>query len=474
MTAALWHHGAGQLAEMIATKQVTSAEVIESHLARIEEVNGYLNAIVRVLADEARTAAESADEAVANGDELGALHGVPVTVKENIDVAGTPTTSGIVAFAQAIADRDAPVVERLRGAGAIPIGRTNLPDLGLRVTTESSLHGITRNPWNPDVTAGGSSGGEASALASGMSPLGLGNDVGGSLRNPAHCCGVASIKPTVGRVPSANVVGPPGMILAFQQMAVEGVMARRVADVRLGLSIVAGPHPRDPLSQPVPLMNPRHDGPLTVALLAEPPGGSTDAGIAGVIRAAADHLSNAGYDVVEAVPPSYERVLELWRRLLMAEIRQQLPLLDMVMGDDAKLFLHRAADSRPELSLGEFLADQAERFTLMAAWDAWQNEHQLTLSPVWAQPAFPHSFDVQSQVTGEATFELMRPILPANYLGLPAAVVPGGLSNGMPVGVQVIGGRWHELDCLDAAEAIEEAVGTLTPIDPVHTALASP
>ncbi len=204
----LWELGAVELAAAIRNREVTSREVVEAHLARIDAVNPALNAIVRRLDDEARMSADAADARVAAGDRLGALHGVPFTVKENIDVAGTPTTQAVVALAEAVAATDAPVVERLRAAGAIPIGRTNLPDLGLRLHTDSALHGLTRNPWNAAVTAGGSSGGEASALASGMSPLGLGNDIGGSLRNPAHCCGIAAIKPTAGIVPHATEIPP--------------------------------------------------------------------------------------------------------------------------------------------------------------------------------------------------------------------------------------------------------------------------
>ena len=156
---------------------------------------------------------------------------MPLSVKENIDLAGTPTTNSLAVFAEAVVSSDAPAVERMKAAGAIPISRTNLPDLGLRVATESSLHGITRNPWNSSRTAGGSSGGEGSSLASGMSPIGLGNDIGGSLRNPAHCCGIASIKPSTGVVPAATELPPDDSSLMFQLMAVEGVMARRVADV---------------------------------------------------------------------------------------------------------------------------------------------------------------------------------------------------------------------------------------------------
>ncbi|TPW16022.1 MAG: putative amidase, partial [Acidimicrobiaceae bacterium] len=244
MTTELWRRGAIELAGMIARREVSSAEVIEAHLQRIDAVNPALNAIVRVLDVEARAGAVAADRAVAAGAELGPLHGVPITVKENIDLAGTPTTNSLVALAEAVVPIDAPVVSRMRAAGAIPIGRTNLPDLGLRVATESSLHGITRNPWNAALTAGGSSGGEASSLASGMSPIGLGNDLGGSLRNPAHCCGIASIKPSTGVVPSASVLPPENEPLMFQLMGVEGVMARRVADVRSGLLAVAGPDVR--------------------------------------------------------------------------------------------------------------------------------------------------------------------------------------------------------------------------------------
>src|SRR5690348_17742027 len=166
--------------------------------------------------------------------------------------------------------------------------------MGLRIHTDSSLRGLTRNPWDPGVTAGGSSGNEGSALASGMSPLGLGNDIGGSLRNPAHCCGIASIKPTPGRVPWATTVPPEDVFLAGQLMAVEGVMARRVADVRLGLSVVAGPHVRDPGSLPVPLDLPRPDRPGRVALLAEPPGGAADPRVASGVRACPDGLADAG------------------------------------------------------------------------------------------------------------------------------------------------------------------------------------
>src|SRR5208282_511998 len=250
----LWRQSAGELARRIASKQVTSAEVVEAHLGRIAAVNPRVNAIVKVLATEARTAAIEADRKVASGARLGPLHGVPFTVKESIDVAGLPTTWGVPALANALAPLDAPVVERMRAAGGIPIARTNLPDMALRVHTDSSLYGLTRNPWNARRTAGGSSGGEAVALAVGMSPIGLGNDIGGSLRSPASACGIATIRPSAGRVPDAGFVPAEDRLLAVQLMSVQGPMARCVADVRLGLQIIMGAHPRDGWSIDVPFV----------------------------------------------------------------------------------------------------------------------------------------------------------------------------------------------------------------------------
>jgi amidase len=468
----LWRRGALELAGMIAAREVSSVEVVSAHLQRIDEVNPALNAIVRRLDVEALAAAEAADRAVAAGDPLGLFHGVPMTVKENIDVAGTPTTSSLVVFADAFVGTDAPAVERMRAAGAIPIGRTNLPDLGLRVATESTLHGITKNPWNPLLTAGGSSGGEGSALASGMSPIGLGNDVGGSLRNPAHCCGIASIKPSTGVIPAASEVPPPDPSLMFQLMAVEGVMARRVADVRAGLLAVAGPHVRDPLALLVPFAEAATDRPFRVAVCADPPGGTTDAGIVDAIRHAADALADAGCDVVDAVPESYERALDLWRNLINVDVREQLPLLEQVLGPDALTFIRYAEEVTPALSLAEFSAGLIERLAVEKVFHRFlfpaAGGFDVLLTPTWAHQAFAHGADVASLEGGLATIDTMRPVLPANLLGLPAAIAPAGLADGMPVGAQFIARRFGDLVALHAAQLLEDALGTLTPIDPRH------
>jgi amidase len=463
----LWQLGALELAEKIRTREVSSREVLDAHLARVDAVNGALNAVIRLLTDEAIAAADAADAAVAAGDPLGPLHGVPCTVKENIDVAGTPTTQGVVALADAVASSDAPTVERMRAAGAIPFARTNLPDFGLRVHTHSQLHGLTRNPWNPDVTAGGSSGGEASALASGMSPIGLGNDIGGSLRNPAHCCGVSSLKPTVGVIPMATSVPPEDLGLSSQLMLVEGPMARQVADVRAGLEILAGRDWRDPRSVSAELTDATPGERLRIGVLADPPGGSTDPGIAGAIRHVADMLSDAGHDVVEATPPGYERTIELWRMLMIDDLRAQKELLAMVLGADAATLIDMFDEHTEPTRLPDVQLMHIERFALMRAWSAFHQDVPVLLSPTWAQRAFAHGADLEPGGGMETMTNTIRPVIASNLLGTPAAVTPAGVVDGLPVGVQVLGDRFSDARCLTVAAEIEALVGRITPIDPV-------
>jgi len=467
----IWQLSATELAQRIANRKLSSSEVVNAHLARIEAVNPALNAVVRVLADEARAAAELADRQLASGETVGPLHGVPFTVKENIDMAGLPTTWGVPALAQAVVPADAPVVERMRAAGAILIGRTNLPDMALRVHTVSSLHGLTRNPWHPDRTAGGSSGGEASALASGMSPIGLGNDIGGSLRNPATACGIASIRPSAGRVPDAGYVPTQEHLLAVQLMNVQGPMARRVADVRLGLRILMGAHPRDPWSINAPFEGPPLARPLRVAVLAEPPGGSTDPIVAAAVRRAAEALADSGYLVEEVCPPRYEDAIGCWARLIMGDFNSVLEPLSKLMGSDALAFLNTANQGVPPLAdTTAFSNLMVERDGIARAWSIFMAERPLLLSPTWTQLPFAHGFDSATPEGTAATMELIRPVVPANLMGLPSACVPAGRdeATGLPIGVLVTGPRLREDLCLEAAEAIEARLGLATPIDPVR------
>ncbi|MFI0527916.1 MAG: amidase [Ilumatobacteraceae bacterium] len=469
MSNELWRKGALELAGMIARKEVSSRDVVAAHLARIDEVNPWLNAVVRRWDDASLAAADAADKAVAAGDSLGALHGVPVTVKENIDLAGTPTTQAVAFLAEAVSTSDAPLVQRARAAGAIPIGRTNLPDLGLRITTESSLHGVTHNPWHPGRTAGGSSGGEGSALASGMSPLGFGNDIGGSLRNPATCCGITSIKPTTGVVPWATEIPPQDPGIAAQLMLTDGPMARHVADVRAGLLAIAGAHDRDPRAVPVVLADRAQGRALRVAVCAAPPAGSTHAEVAAAIQAAGDAFSNAGAHVTEVVPASFQRAVELWGLILNEELRVQRPLLEMVMGDDGKRFLGFADEVYPPIDVATLMLAFGERNAVDREWHEFLTEYDVLLMPTWTQPPFELGADIVSVEAAQGVLEQLRAALPANLLGLPSAIVPVGMAGGLPVGAQLVGRRFADLTTLAAAEVLEQAFGTITPIDPVRS-----
>lgn len=466
MTEQWWRRGAGELAAAIREGKVTSRVVVDQHLERIAEVNPHVNAVVRVLGDEARAAADAADAAVSRGDALGPLHGVPFTIKDNIDVAGQPTTNGLPIFAEAIAPVDSPAVERMKAAGAIPIGRTNLPDMGLRVHTDSFLYGRTKNPWKSTHTPGGSSGGEGAALVTGMSPIGLGNDIGGSLRNPAHACGVASIKPSLGVVPDTQTYPSADRSLSSQIMLNQGVMARRVSDVRLGLSIVAGADPRDPVSLPVVLTDLLPGQRVRVAVMPEPPGGGTHPGIAAAVRSAADALSNQGHEVVEAVPPDYEATMLLWAATLFNELHDIKNELTAVMGAGGKAIIAGVLEKFPQLSSLQMYFIHAQRDGVARKWGLWFREHPVLLCPTWSQPPFVADFDINTEEGQIGTLELMRPVLPGNLLGLPCAVVPAGMADDLPVGVQVMGARYTDLRVLAIAEQIDAALGLATPIDP--------
>jgi amidase len=464
----LWRMSATELADAITEKQASSQEIVEAHLRRIEAVNPSINAVVLVLADQALEAARAADRSVVRGVVLPRLHGVPLTVKENIDVAGTPTTQGLRALADAYPARDAPIVERMKAAGAIPIGRTNMPSGGMRWHCESELWGPTLNPWDRSRTPGASSAGEAAAIATGMSPLGLGNDGLGSLRHPAQCCGIAALKPTLGRVPQASTVGqgdPPP--IGIQLTGVSGPLARRVADLRAAFEIIAGPTWRDPWSVPVPLRGPDLATPVRVAMVVDPSGHGTAGQVQDGVRKAADALADAGYVLEELEPPGIDAaanalvvmdstpgVRTVWEQMLAAVSP------DAVRRFAAAFF---AAAGEPDgvAVEGSFVSRQA----LMRAWGEFQESYPLIVAPIATDIPALAGTDLDDGRVAE-DIRTMRMATAVNALGLPAVAVPAGIGDGLPQVVQIIGPAFREDLCLDAAQAIEDRLGILTPIDP--------
>jgi amidase len=462
----LWRMSASDLAEAIRSRRTSSQEVIEAHLRRIEAVNPSVNAVTVVLGDQAVEAAKAADRAVAGGAELPPFHGLPFTVKENLDLVGTPTTLGLKALAGAYPRLDAPVVERLRAAGAIPIGRTNCPNFTVRWHTDSELWGATVNPWDRSRTPGASSGGEAAALATGMTPLGLGNDGLGSLRWPAQCCGISVLKPTLGRIPHATTVEPVDAPIGVQLTAVEGPMARRVADLRAALKVLAGPSWRDPWSVPAPLRGPQPARPVRVALVVDPARQGTANQVQEGVRKAARALEDAGYAVEEVEPPSIDVAAKtLLDMLNTPDMRAGWQLLSPLMPADTQRFMSAlfevAGDPEPVTTVQSFVVRQS----LLRAWGEFQEQHPLIVAPIYTDVPFQVGTDLTNGCVAE-TIRGMRMAIAVNALGLPAVALPVGVRDGLPQSVQVIGPRYREDLCLDAAAALEDRVGIITPIDP--------
>ena len=425
------------------------------------------------MADDARAGADAADAAMAGSDELGfgqgaegglgPLHGVPFTIKENIDLVGYPTTEGVAAFAEAMPTVDAVTAARVLAAGAIPIGRTNMPELGLRVSTENALRGLTRNPWHHDRTAGGSSGGEGSAIGSGMSPFGLGNDIGGSIRNPALCCGVLGLKPGFGRIPRTSSIPPLDPGISAQLMAVEGPLARSVADLRLLLDVLAGPDRRDLRTADVAVTGPSYE--RRAGIVRSLPGTTIDAGQSTALETAAAGLEAAGWSVVEVEPPELGHALDLWRHLLGFDFAATIPLLEPIMGAEELRVLQVLVDSCDFDALPPQLIF-TERHRLLRLWDAMFADTAVVVGPGWNHAPFEHGADVIEGAQMRILDDHLGFVVPANALGLPVVAMSNGVHDGLPIGVQVYSSHWREDRCLDAAEAIEEYCGVPGPIDP--------
>jgi amidase len=462
----LWRMGATELAEVIRSGQASSREVVEAHLRRIEAVNPAVNAVTGVLGEQALEAAKAADRVVAGGDDLPRLHGVPFTVKENIDVAGTPTTLGLKALAGAYPRQDAPAVERLKDAGAIPIGRTNLATFTVRWHCDSELYGATMNPWDRSRTPGASSGGDAAAVATGMTALGIGSDGLGSLRWPAQCCGVSTLKPTLGRIPDATTAGPDVAAIGIQLTTVVGPMARRVADLQAAFEVMAGPTWRDPRTVPAPLRGPAPAKPVRVALVVDPAGQGTAEQVQAGVRKAATALADAGYAIDEIEPPSIDEAANALLVMLstpgMRAVWQTFaPMLPADTQRFMSTFFEVAGDPDAVTAVQSFVT----RHRLLRAWGEFQQTHPLIVAPVYTDVPFEAGADLDTGRVAE-TIRGMRMTLAVNALGLPAVALPVGIADGLPQSVQVIGPRYREDLCLDAAAAAEAKLGIITPIDP--------
>ena len=420
--------------------------------------------MVNVFAEESLLAADDADRKLASGIDVGPLHGVPITVKENIDVYGSPTTHGTRSLASSMPYTDSPQVAQLRQAGAIVLARSNLPEFALRWHTDNELHGATINPWNASVTPGGSSGGEAAALATGMTPLGLGNDDGGSLRYPAQCTGIVAIKPGLGRVARALADPSAESTISHQLLNAEGPMAREVQDVRLALELLIRPNWRDPLHVPLPLDRERGSDTKRIARVPDTALGSVSTQVSEGVARAAKFLESAGYSVDEATPPRLSEATEVWGHMFMWDVRLGWDGMAPQLSTGTRNSMEAFFELYPGLDAIAHMESFRRRLSMAREWAEFQQKYPLILGPVSTQPPFPVGTD--ETVEGlRSVVESMRLVVPADLLGLPAIVVPVGVRNGLPQAVQIIGPRYGEDLCLQAAAIIEAQAGTMTPID---------
>ena len=458
----LWQASAVEVVGGIREKRFSCSEVMASVVERIRALNPKLNAIVTDLTDQALTQAAAADRALREGAAPSPLFGVPVTIKVNIDVEGQATTNGLPALANFIAPGDSPLVRNLRRAGAIIVGRTNTPEVSMRVTTVNPLHGRTWNPWHPDASPGGSSGGAGAAAAAGFGPIHHGNDIGGSLRFPAFVNGVVTLKPTPGRIPAFNPSASVERGLLAQHTSVQGAIARNVADVRLATRVMAGGDPRDPWWVPVPFDGEPLAKPIRVAVTRNGHGYAIHPGISRLIDRTAGYLSDAGYDVVEVEPPSIMEPAAGWFTVLVTELQGTLgPTVDQFGSDDVRRIFGWYYELGKILDLDGYRAGLADRTRMIRAWNLFLETYPLVLTPFLMRPTYPWNYDAQGAAQVKDLFDAAVYSYGINYLALPAGVVPIDLVEDLPAGVQLVGRRFREDTILDAMAAVEQRAGSL-------------
>ena len=443
----------GAMAAQIQKREVSPVEVAQAHLERIAQLNPELNAIV-TLAPDVLDRAKAAEAAVMRGEKLGPLHGIPLTIKDTIETAGLRTTSGSVIRQDYVPTMDAPAVARLKAAGAIILGKTNAAEMAMDYTADNPIFNRTNHPLNPSLTPGGSSGGEAVAIATCMSPGGLGSDLAGSVRIPAHFCGICALKPTTGRVPG-ELQFPPS-IGPYSLGAVIGPLARTTGDLRL----LFGALSKDPFERQ------SHDlRGLRVAWY-------TDDGVAPVtdetaraVAAAARALSEAGLKVEEQRPPHVERGNELWLKVFSRASVVQLRNIYKGRERDGGGFVSwrlGTADQTPTPTLDEYIASWMERDRLREELVRWMETTPLIIAPVGATPAYAH--DTLKVTVRGATFGTFRAFSYAqtfSVFDLPVVTIPAGKSDdGLPIGVQIAGGPFEEELVLQAAAIVEQALST--------------
>jgi amidase len=446
-TRPLWQWTATEVAAATRSGTVSCRDVAVSAVARLRAMNPRLNAVTLDLGDAAVAAAERLDAARLAGEPIGPLFGVPITIKDNVEVRGQRTPNGVAGLAHIIAKEDAPIVRRLLAAGAVIVGRTNTPEFSMRATTNNALYGLTLNPWDARISCGGSSGGAAAAVATGMCAVGHGNDIAGSIRFPALHCGVAGFKPTTpAESPLASVQGP---------------LARCISDIRIASDVMS---PRSPAAAALrPKVAPRDDELPRVGVVTEIPGMPLTPSVVQALADAVRALEQAGYVVEPIDAPDIVASGELWLRFLMTDLQQLVvPVARRLGSEQIQWYFDAWVNGLPPFTEPDAFRDAvATRNAMLAHWRGLLATHPVVLLPQRADPLLEVDEDLRSVDHLRLVLRGYAPSATMNLLGLPSVVVPTGLAGGLPTGVQLVAPWLRDDLCLDAAGAVEAQRGTL-------------
>ena len=462
----LWRLSAADLAGLIRDRKVSAREAATAGLARLDAVNPAINAVVDHRPDDVLAQADAIDAAIGRGDDVGPLGGVPVTVKVNIDYAGYATSKGVNIQNDIIATQNSPVIDNLRKAGAVILGRSNCPAFSYRWFTTNQLYGDTKNPRDPGLTPGGSSGGAAAAVAAGIGHIAHGTDIAGSIRYPAYACGVHGLRPTIGRISAYNAALPE-RIISGQITAVSGPLARTIGDIRLGLAAMAQPDVRDPWYVAMPL-----DGPMMpqrAAMCLRPDGLVITAEVEASVRDAGKRLEAAGWTVEEIDnTPALREAADLQTQIWFGDGFQGMMEAAEREGDPGALTCLRG--QKPKLvgfEDGGLSRALVRRATFVRDWQVFLQNYAVVLMPVSGELPFPDQLDMQGDDAFARVWAAQMPQIGIPFMGLPALSVATGLVGRTPTGVQIVSSRYREDLCLLAGEAIEAGGTPVSPIDPV-------
>jgi len=462
----LWRLSAADVAAAVRAKKVSAREVAQSALSRLDAVNPRINAVIDHRPEQVLAQAAVVDAAIARGEQVGPLAGVPVTIKVNIDQEGFATTNGVKLQRDTVARSNSPVVDNLLKAGAVMLGRTNCPAFSYRWFTSNLIHGDTKNPRDPGITPGGSSGGAGAAVAAGIGHIAHGTDIAGSIRYPAYACGVHGLRPTVGRIAAFNPALPERTI-GPQISAVSGPLARTIGDLRIALAAMSGFDARDPWWVPAPLQGPAM--PKRAALCFDPDGLETVTEVRVAVADAAKRLERAGWTVEEVATPPLREPADLQTKLWLGDgYEAQLEAAERE-GDPGALACLRGNRSKvfpfDATTLSKVLTRRA---TLTREWLEFLQEYPVLLMPVSGELPFPDQLDRKDEASFARVWQAQVPQIAIPFMGLPGLTVSTGLVGRIPVGVQLVSGRYREDLCLLAGEAIEAGGTPAAPIDPVE------